>query len=543
MNSFNILHDPFIFAQYSDGKTQEVSLLTMLTDSSEIQSVSGSTPLQQFLFVRLGLAYMYRAFKPDTPTWNRIWENKAFSDEDILTLHNYGEEYNERFELLHPSTPFYQIPNAEYVKGKEASNGVLFLDKNTVPGDAEKFLFKTYSHTGTKRVSFNEAARRLIEVNAYNVASKRSTIQGDPRKKKYGYAQPGWNGNFTGILLEGETLFQTLMLNWVPYDFLEIDPEEDKSVWERPPLTPAPEGLYGDKDESRTPDGPADTYTQQVTRATLVADKGEIVNTIMGIGDRLFSADKVRIEPMASWYPAKTQEGTISMFPFKAQHSQSWRNLAAILTAQTRTSVKDHEGSVAANLRWNKKQSRKIQRVLGRTESLSTYQAIYGAQDAIITDIAVSRIALPVDLIEKTYLKRVAIKAVDIAENLSGIVRGLQEDLFVASGKERKPAKGVSAQQLAASSKEAYLYDAEEMFLRWAINLTEENAEDNLNEWWDNMKSLVRIHARKILSEAPPSTVKGSLEGDKTINVFTAERNFERKLAGYIKKNQGAQEG
>jgi CRISPR system Cascade subunit CasA len=338
--SFNLVDRPWIAVRFVDGSTSEVSVRDVFRRAAEIREIAGELPTQDFAIIRLLLAILHRSLAPvEEPVreWGELWIGDATLDD---FTDEYLERYRERFDLLHPEVPFYQVSNLRTEKDEVSSLARLVAD---VP-NGEPY-FTTRQKRGLERISFAEAARWLVHCQAFDSSGIKSGAVGDPRVKKgkgYGIGT-AWAGSLGGILIEGDSLKNTLLLNLVLGDSLGMPwPSGDSGVWERPPLTEKEE-----RGATPSPTGVADLFTWQSRRIRLVHDGSEVAGILIANGDAL-KPQNVRgienLEPMSSWRRSETQEKLIGdgrkiYMPKTHDPSRSlWRGLGALLPQGDRES-------------------------------------------------------------------------------------------------------------------------------------------------------------------------------------------------------------
>src|SRR5690606_17264086 len=161
----------------------------------------------------------------------------------VVDVERYLRKFDDRFFLFHSVHPFFQVADLRTSKGDISGLEKLIVD---VPNGAP--FFTTRIGPGLQRISFPEAARWLVHVQAFDPSGIRSGAVGDPRVKG-GRAYPigtSWAGQIGGISVVGDNLRETLIFNLVAASAPEIDlvsGPQDLPPWERPPLTAAVEDL------------------------------------------------------------------------------------------------------------------------------------------------------------------------------------------------------------------------------------------------------------------------------------------------------------
>lgn len=346
---FNLLDEPWISVVYLDGHVVDVSLLELLTHASEIREISGDIPQQTLPLLRLALAVLYRSYSElydfdgtndqKMLVWETIWKQGRF---DVPALAEaYLGSVHDRFYLLDDKAPFMQVAGLRYV-GKKEYDGVDELIADIPKPD--KFLFSMRAKGSTKDVSFAEAARWLVFMQAYGVGGIKTPVVGNTHINKgkvyppKGSVGTGWLGAIGGTFLEGKTLFETLMLNWCLVGDANsggttfIGSDDDTAPWDREPA----QADIVIRDEPR---GPVDLLTWQSRRIRLIPDAEErkIVGVICCYGDVLTAVNKQAYEMMTAWRTSVPQQKKLGLpsppfMPKTLDPSKAlWRSLEPML--------------------------------------------------------------------------------------------------------------------------------------------------------------------------------------------------------------------
>lgn len=329
---FSLLDEPWILARFHDGQTREISLRDVFAKAHDIVDLGGEVPTQAFAIMRLLLAVLHSALRPvgnPDQVWKVIWE----SDDPLLVLvDGYLENYRNRFDLLDAVRPFYQVADLS-----TASSEISSLDKLIADVPNGEPFFTTRLKSGVDRVSFAEAARWVVHCQAFDASGIKSGAVGDDRVKG-GRGYPigvAWAGSLGGLLIEGDNLRKTLLLNLALGDnHGEPLDEKDKPLWERPPLGPEEELRPG------APTGPADLYTWPSRRIRLIHDEEGVFGVLISNGDPLkpqLVQGIHNLEPMTAWRRSETQEKALKTghhiyMPLTHQPDRAmWRGLSALL--------------------------------------------------------------------------------------------------------------------------------------------------------------------------------------------------------------------
>lgn len=529
---YNLLDSALIRCFFADGSQKELGILDTFKQSKNIVRIGGDSEVQEVVLLRLLLAIAYRAL-PDAvhnDAWGELWDNGLPYD----TISEYLESYRNRFDLLSDETPFYQIVGAKYEGKVEPNNQFILLDYQPFKGDIA--MYATFSAQGSQKLDYAFAARKLLELQAFNTASRKKIIQGDPRKNKRTYAQPGWLANGSIVHFLGKNLEQTILLNFVPYEELNIDYADDKALWEREQQTAVPEGLHGEMDESRIPLGPADLYTHQSSRVSLFHDGSKITGTVVGIGDRLFKYDMQSREPMMAWRSIVREGRSANDTTFspvkQAPGREAWQSINGLLGSMAKAKGPQLAPAIA----------RHINSVAESVETeFSTYvptivtSVFYGAQDAVIDNQVVSELDLSIDALKDAGEARTKmIRALEITETHIYIFNVLLGNILVAEGKERKPAKGTSANEIAKTQMHDFIWGIGLMYQGWIAEITNANADEKLREWIDTVFEYTKNAGDIAAANASKTAIAGRLEDsakpDSHINAAKAHNIFSGML-------------
>ena len=132
---FNLLDVPWIKCSVVDERVtireHKVSLIDVFRQAHTFMGLSGESPIQDVAVMRLLLAILhavytrtdeYRDLREEGDLdgalrmWRRLSEAGEFDAEAIST---YLEQWRDRFYLVHPTRPFYQIPAVKQRYDKE----------------------------------------------------------------------------------------------------------------------------------------------------------------------------------------------------------------------------------------------------------------------------------------------------------------------------------------------------------------------------------------------------------------------------------------
>lgn len=536
--SFDLTAQPWLPALLRDGTEANLSLAEVFERAEDIRRIPGDLPTQEFALVRLLLAVLYDALDGGPPTrdaWAELWQAgpEGFPAEQVVA---YLSEHRERFDLLHPKRPFFQTAGLRTAKDEVFSLDRIVAD---VPNN-DRFL--TMRAHGAQRLSFAEAARWVVHAHAWDVSGIKTGAVGDPRLKA-GKVYPrgvGSVGMLGGILAEGATLRETLLLNLIPReddDLLRHD-DEDLPVWrlpQPPGAAPLPEPEAG-------PHGPRGLYTWPARRVRLHHDGREAYGVVLAYGDPLPYRDMHGCEPMTGWRRSAQQEKKLRTSPVYLPRTHdparaAWRGLASLITGYPPEAAQSAAGRGAAPgltprvLEWLGRMAEESA-VLDRDHLLRvrTLGCEYGTQQSVITDVVDDSLSLSVALLsqQSSELRDTAVQAVQLAETAVWLLGNLAAGLAEAAGAEQGTPR--------AEARDRGFGELEGHFLRWLATLTSgADTEERLESWRRTAHDRVRALGSELAESAGEAAWEGRVlptakGGTYWLNTASVEHAFDREL-------------
>ena len=365
---FNLLDEPWIKCSVVDERgtirEHKVSLKDVFRQAHTFMGLSGESPIQDVAVMRLLLAILhavytrtdeYRDLREEGDLdgalrmWRRLYEAGEF---DVEAISTYLEQWRDRFYLVHPTRPFYQIPAVKqrYDKEKDKSNKKPKDDsgKDKGKGDykvglmsVKKFIFTISEsnniakiflpRTDTDVISFDEALRWLLTINAADDVTYKGGVGA------------GWVGNIGNTMLSGDNLFETLMLNFVLYDRMREEPfwGDGLAPWE----LDVPR--YEKCANYACPDNQVELLTLQSRRLYLRVEDGGVVGCYNAPGDCFGESEDVGAEQFT-----KTVTTTVSRVQIRKSKTLSnpqhlWRGFASVVASDVA-----NKETKAGVLRW-----------------------------------------------------------------------------------------------------------------------------------------------------------------------------------------------
>jgi len=529
--SFDLTGQPWLPVQLLDGSQATLSLRGVFARAEEIRQLAGDIPTQDFALLRLLLAIAHDALDgpADLDAWAELWESEA----PFARVPAYLDEHRERFDLLHPQAPFFQTA------GLRTANDEVFALNRIIADVPNGDPFFTARFPGPQRITFAEAARWTVHVHAYDTSGIKTGVVDDPRAKN-GKAYPqgvAWAGNLGGVVAEGGTLRQTLLLNLVAADSRGAeDARDDSPAWRRPPTSPgaAPDLEAGLKPR---PSGVRDLYTWQSRRLRLVADGQGVCAVVLTYGDPLAQQNMYAAEPMTGWRRSQAQEKKLSRplvyMPREVDPARAaWRGLAALIAPREEAGAQ--RGEPASFLRpgvveWLARLCNERVLPKGTLIRVRTCGAVYGTQQSVIDEIAEDAVAMAVLLLSEADrpLGQAAVDAVADAEAAVRTLGDLAADLARAAGSESDAGKD--------TARDAGFGVLDGLFRIWLGAIHEgEEPEELRTTWQRTVRREISRLGNGLVEEAGEAAWRGRVlaqpKGPVWLNAASADLWFRSRL-------------
>lgn len=331
--TFSVAKEPWITCVNLEGEVVHEGLHDVLEDAHQLKEVSEASPLVTASVYRLLIALVHRIYQPQNlEDWENLWKGERFAGEP---LDEYFERHKDRFNLFDQEHPFLQVGRFEVNKTSTVSKlSIEETSKNNA------VLFDHHIDSSPDSITPAEATRRLVAFQQFDLAGGNAsipTINGNrvPYKKKSMF-RDGPLARDTILVLRGNTLFETLMLNTIVPEFRdEILVDSGTTSWESRSM-PVPF-------KERTLNEYLPLLTGQSRWVRLIADDSSGSTVVKGLfvtqGD-WFSNDY--FDPMKKYVRGKKEWFAKKLIPEKAL----WRESAAWLELNKET--KGREPSIIA---------------------------------------------------------------------------------------------------------------------------------------------------------------------------------------------------
>ncbi|MBQ8037531.1 MAG: type I-E CRISPR-associated protein Cse1/CasA [Proteobacteria bacterium] len=495
---FNLLHEPWIMVMKQDGLTGEVSILDVFRHAHEYRTIAGELPTQDVAVLRLLLAILHAVFGRVTPNgkyaplceaeddsmaldrWEELLNVKQFP---MAPIENYLAKVEDRFWLFHPETPFYQVAGmkngTEYTASK--LNGVL-----SESGNKSKW-FSPYSGKAKETLSYSEAARWLVNINAFDDTSAKPT-----RGLNLPSVGAGWLGKLGLVYALGNTLFETLMLNLILVKNGNELYGPEKPVWERPVKS-------DERTEIAYPDNLSELYTLQSRRLLLNKSNANVTGFKL-LGGDFFQKENALIEPMTIWKnTAKKETDPKVLVPRRHDvERQIWRDFESLIAKKSnnnRPGIVEWIDYLFSNSVLDTKDS-----VRFKAPGIA-----YADKDFFIENIIDDTLTIHTSLISQmaeTYVVRVInqIEVCDkLVEQLGYLAKNIQ--LATGAGKEDKQPDGARSNAMTLG-----YASLDNPFREWLESIIPEETDIDkaCDDWWNTAQTIIRKLAQKLIEQAGP---------------------------------------
>lgn len=513
-------------ARDRDGTVAELSIMDTFRQADQLVGLLGDLPTQVFALSRLLLAIVHDALRGpgDVDEWERLWVANGLPCAEI---EKYLADHYERFDLFHPATPFYQVADLHTKNGEVSDLSKLIAD---VPNGRRYFTNRLGDDLS---LSFAEAARWLVHCQAFDPSGIKSGAVGDDRVKG-GKGYPigvGWSGYLGGVLPEGTTLRDTLLLNLLPRGFGDTarPADADRPAWTRDPDGPT------ERDPSQLePAGPVDLFTWQSRRIRLAVTGDRVTGVLICNGDRITPQNRHRYESHSAWRRSPAQEkklrsATPVYMPLEHDPEKAiWRGLQSLLPQRD----DPQRGEASARL---------APAVIGWLAVLTTdgllsrdypvrLRAIgmtYGSQSSTTAEVIDDAMSIHAVLLDQDAadLTGAVLDCVERSEQAARALGSLAANLAEAAG-------GTIDGPRARAIETAYA-ELDPLFRRWVSTLgPNDDALRCQVDWHTQASDAVRALARELVARSSPAAWRGRKAGKQghLVNTALAEHWFYGNL-------------
>lgn len=535
---FNLVDEPWIPVLLDTGESTELSLHDFYGRLYDIRKIQSDSPLTDTAILGMVLVIFARATFwggsiqefDDLALWVR--QMKKRSDENIQDVLEYLDTLNShnRFWLVDGERPFMQVHDLHTAKDATKPVSRLILD-------SESEYFSQRAEATLKSLSFAEAARHLVTLQAYDYSGIKPGAVGDPRVKD-GKGYPlgvGWYGATGKVIVHGANMMETL-LYCLDYEQLTSESfEHDLPVWERrEPDTAAPRAYGGGsaaayKDEPGPASGMCEILTWQSRRIRLRHDGERVTSVLVSNGDKWLDRNTYT-DPLTGYrYNSDLSSKTRPVWmpqPHSAERTL-WRGADALLTRLTPDSEKQNKPAP-------------VIRQLGLglyfdTDSVAEVQLVgveYGNKKSFVEDIISDSVQFDLSLLTESGIQAAQMvrENIQATMNIAVALGQFAGNLSKAAGKEY---------EFQADVTESMLHRMEDAFRQWvALQRSSEDIDFQKKDWQDKVRRFVEEEADFLTANAGPKAMMGTMKKDSSKNeVLYSAAHARRQFEGHLRKH------
>lgn len=581
MARFNLIEEPWIrVLSMKTGEQKEVSMREMFRNAGDYKALAGEMETQNFAVLRFLLSVLQTVFSrfdmegktlpgiEINERWiqtepvdeddledfidasDECWENlyKAGRFPDIVT--DYLEMWKERFYLFDEEYPFLQINKREMDEimrriPKKNQPTIIYgknLNRTISESENKSALFSPVNNGNKKRgkkdvLSEAELIRWLLTFQGYTGLADKVSITSEKQR-----SSKGWLFDLGGIYLQGDNLFETLMMNLIigsALDKQSIIGRIQRPCWESTGIEAVNKLCQG-----VAIDNLAELYTNR-SRAVYIDTKFDMSNPVEIQVVKLPEIEHADnfIEPMTLWRLNKDGPNKNRFTPKKHSAEQSlWRSFGMItMKSSVSASTQQHPPGIhnqykrlakAAGSRWSSIVGVSMQDDGNATSWLPINEIVDNLRinDLVIADAESDGWIVRInDAVETTK----SIIDWDYKAYLKGIctVRNL---------KLTEPVDPIAIGFISKETAEMYaVIDPE--FREWISSIKpEDSKEDRIKEWYELLRELVLRQGEKLFNNSTSRDLKGIETDSGFENIATKYWQFFRNIN--FKLNKGGKQ-
>ena len=536
---FNLCNEPWIPVLYVSGQTQEVSLKQLFDESNSIRKIHSGDATTDVAILGVAVVIFFRAVLENKEEYGELYrEPKKWiqnislgGSEQLYFVQDYLKKYQDRFNLFDAERPFMQVADLHTSKGEVKPVSRLVLD-------SESEYFSMRAEQALTSLSYAEAARYLVTVQAYDYSGIKSGAVGDPRVKG-GKGYPlgvGWYGTTGKIIVHGENLIETL-LYCIDYEqLLNVEKVkgkshrialQDKSVWERElPDTAAPRAYKGGdptkyKDEPAPAVGMCEILTWQSRRVRLFPENGRVTGVLVSNGDKWFDRNTYT-DPLTAYRFSKNQSTQTNPVWMPKAHSAErtlWRGVDALLMRLDSSQIKqDKPAPVIRQISSGKYFP------AGAKANVQLVGMVYGNQSAVIEGTIDESLSLELALLTEqgARISTTVRENIQITMDAAIALGQYAGNLLRAAGKEYEFRPSVT---------ESILHRMEDEFRSWLADLSvSDDVSTQAAKWQSKVCRILEDEADQLAVSAGPKAAIGTIYDEQLYTTAKARRQFGGRL-------------
>lgn len=521
---FNLIDEPWIRVMDESCKVCEVSLLDAIVNAQKYKRLSGELPTQDVAVMRLILAVLHTVVSrydeygdenvlEDSESdaldrWKGLWEQGYFPENAVR---EYLEQWHERFWLFHPDRPFGQV--AGLTKGTKINamklNGEIAQSNNKIR------FFSSYFGDDKNTLTYAQAARWLLYINSYDdVALKPDNENKAKVGGKLPSAKRGWLGQLGLVYLNGNNLFETLMLNLVIIcdDVVQC---EQKPLWEADSVSDR------ERTEIYVPENLAELYTVQFRRIILQRVENKVVSCLDLVGDFFVEEAMAFKEPMTLW--RKRDKKSEIMIPKKHDSSkQMWREFSTIFG-------NENEKYMAVVVKWFEKYLYKNylpKNYIMKTTILSLVYDEKQATSLPVINVFTDSLSMHSAILSEvgSGWRSVIETEIQHCEDLAKEIGIYARNLYIASGGSDNDTENIRT-----NAKSQLYYRLDVPFRKWLLSINPDamgqSRYDIIKKWQDEARKIAADYADELMENTAECALIGHvIKGEKKNEIYSAPK-------------------
>lgn len=561
--SFNLTTDPWIKVIQTDtGQEKCVSLIDFFSHTQDYRQFAGEMRSQDLAIMRFLLAilttvysrynaedepYLWAEIDSDTMqvtsieddeeieddllgTWNQLYQAGKFSKIVI----EYLKRYSDRFDMF-GDHPFYQVTTVDYdslvPSNKRVEKGkgqvlVKQLNRRISESGNTPSIFAPKTGEWKNSIDIDELVRWLITYQNFTGVTDKTKIE---TKDKFSNSA-GWLYRLNPVYVQGQTVFETLMLNLKlggkNVDLLALQ----KPVWE-----------YEIKDyiavrkQQVVPDNLAELYTtwSRILHIEWQDDKHPL---IFSAGIPIFESTGAFIEPMTTWrVDKKTGEYRPAVKGLRSLGISMWRNFGSYVDVHNDSG--QPEPGIVNWLHEIRDQD---------TSVIADDKPIMLASTTLISDGNATSQAPAVEMTDDMQLQADVLFDPEIAkywpvriEDVIDVTQRIGTD-FYHFASTLGQIRNVDTRTFAGNLSAKFYQNLNEPFKEWLAQLSGvDDRDQKIKQWKKQLRNILNDTVHDVMKSSSPRDISG-IEDDKgrLLNIFTARR----QLSYNVRKHLGPQD-
>lgn len=565
--TFNLVSDPWLkVVSLATGRVETVSLQTMFEHADQYRQLAGDMSAQDLAILRLLLAILqsvYSRFDANDrvydwlvidqetlqvnevdddeyedhgqdalmDTWRRLKQSRHFS----VSLTHYLEQYKDRFDFF-GDHPFYQVTASEYdaavpAKKKIATGAgtvaIKQINRTVSESSNTPAIFAPKTKPQKNELAIDALVRWVITYQNFTGVTDKTKVS---TAEKFSISK-GWLYGLNPVFAEGNTLFDTLMLNLVLVDENQHgNYANEHPVWEYPDMTT----YVDERKKMLEPTNVAAIYTA-LSRLLYIDWTSELSPTIFSAGLPMVDAQNVFIEPMTLWRQDTKEQSPVYKPATKSLRSLGiamWRRFGQYVNVYHADDV--HQPGIVDWLK-KLKSAGFIQpstEVTLRTVALvSDGMATSQAPAAEVSDRMVMKAGVLFDSNpDKAEHWPIRIEdAIDLSQQI-----GKDYWQFI---RQISSIRGVNDPSLANNEGAKFYNQLNVPFVAWLASLSNDDDRDQkVNAWKTQLRRIALGQADTFIRTLSPLDIRGIVDKDKgeVRNVFTVMNQFQAQVKKHL---------